>query len=118
MKLFIPPLGTKLFLLSPWTFSLHYENRNRALWDLLFAPPSMERCPTVWRSSYRETRLVTLDPGAELKVDRIYIRKGSTGYDSVTFRGHVHGPTKSGPVHHVRFWVSLEDANKMDVKVI
>jgi hypothetical protein len=116
MKLFIPPLGTKLMLLAPWTFSLIYEARNRTLWDLMFAPPEMSRFPTRWKEDFCEARSVTLDPGLTLKVERIHIRRGATGYDSVTFRGHVHGPSRSGPLHTVRFWVSLGDANKMEVR--
>jgi hypothetical protein len=58
---------------------------------------------------------MTLDPGTVLKVSRIFIRKGASNYDSVTFTGEVK---KFGVLRKVRFWVSLEDANNVDAKVV
>jgi hypothetical protein len=115
MNLFIPPLGTKLVLLAPWQFGLHYEKRNRGLWDLKFAPPVMDQYPTPWKTTFHEVRLVTLDPGTELKVDRIFIRCHTEGYDSVTFRAEVY---HMGVFKKVRFWAKLIDVNKMEVTVI
>lgn len=118
MKLFIPPLKTKLMLLKPWTFSLHYEGRNRKLWDFMFAPPDMTKWPTMWKPGYSDARLVILSAGTELRVDRVYVRKGSESYDSVTFRGQVTRSPGVGPLHKVRFWVTLHDANTIEAKVI
>jgi hypothetical protein len=118
MKLFIPPLGTKLMLMAPWVFKLHYESRNRRLWDLMFAPPEMERFPTIWKETYQDARLTYFEAGTQLTVDRIHIRKGLEGYNSVTFKGRVNAAPGVGPLYSVRFWVSLDDANKMNIKVI
>ena len=113
MNLFIPPLKTKLLLLAPWTFGLHYEYRNSKLWNLKFAPPEMVSRPNRWKSSFQDVRLLTLE--AELTVSRVFIRKGSEGYDSVTFYGGVH---HNGVIRKVRFWAKLSDVNKIKCKVI
>ena len=98
-------------LFKPWTFGLHYERRNRALWDLRFAPPEMVQYPSRWGRGFQEVRLVTLDPGTQLKVDRIYIRAGVGDYDSITFRAEV---MHMGVFRKVRFWAKLDDVNKIE----
>lgn len=45
----------------------------------------------------------TIPKDSILSVDRIYIRKGSRSFDSVTFRWNKN-----------RFWVKLDDANKIE----
>ena len=45
-----------------------------------------------------------------LTIDRIYIRKGSGDYDSITFR-IISCPDKK--MNKARFWVKLRDANKI-----
>jgi hypothetical protein len=55
-----------------------------------------------------------LSPGDVLSVDRIFIRAGSEQYNSVTFRAEVQ---HLGVVRKVRFWVRLEDANKLEYEV-
>lgn len=42
MKLFIPKLGTKLILLSDWTFTLHDEYRNEKFWKSVHGEPARE----------------------------------------------------------------------------
>lgn len=39
MKLFIPPLGTELTLVEPWTFTVYQESRNSSLIKLLTLKP-------------------------------------------------------------------------------
>ena len=109
MKLFIPPLGTRLRLRKPWTFSLMREYRNRSLWDL-FGPAEFDQISHV--ANGFNTVSVTLTPGDILTVSRIFIRKGSKDYDSVTFAGQI---LIDGVVRRVRFWAHLADANKLEV---
>lgn len=113
MNLFIPPLGTKLYLTAPWAFKLTCEYRNRSLWQLQ-TDTDLSGVPTV-HYRHNESLTLTLDPGTELIVSRIFIRKGSPGYNSVTFTGKV---SKWGVTRTVRFWVSLDDANNIKCKVI
>jgi hypothetical protein len=75
----------------------------------------MASCPSQWRAGFQEVRLVTLDKGANLRVDRIFIRQGSEDYNSVSFRGDV---SHMGVIHKVRFWAKLSDVNKIKCKVI
>ena len=53
--------------------------------------------------------------GTELKVSRIFIRKGANNYDSVTFTGKY---SHFGVKHKVRFWVTLADANNIEFTVM
>jgi hypothetical protein len=115
MKLFIPKLGTVIRLTEPWTFGLHYEHRNRRLWDMMFAPPEMQPHPNRFRFGFQDVRLLTLVDGTELKISRVFIRQGSEDYDSVTFYGGVH---HMGVIHKARFWAKLDDVNKIEYEVV
>jgi len=113
MKLFIPPLGTKLRLTKSWPFSLLCEERNRSLWNLSTGRAAMENIPLLHRRG--QAQLVCLQPDDELIVDRIFIRDGSKNFDSVTFKGTVKF---HGVYHRVRFWVPLMYANSIECEVI
>jgi len=112
MKLFIPPLGTTLRLSKPWKFELHYEKRNRAMWDLCFSIP-WDSMSHLQRGTVQPFDLTLYE--ADLTVDRIYIRQGMERHSSVTFKGAV---PSMGVIRKVRFWVSLEDANKIEGDII
>lgn len=121
-KLHIPKLDDVLTLAEDWEFALIDEYRNLSLAGLMDI--------TEFRG---EGELVKLPKGAKLKLDRIYIRKGQGSYDSVTFflvGEKVKGKTIERKWHNtvngergtyiqkipsrgVRFWVRLEDANKI-----
>ena len=68
---------------------------------------------------------VTLPAGTELKVDRIYIRKGASDYSSITFYVTNLGKVFVNPVHNpknkknkssLRFWAKLSDCNNIVFK--
>jgi len=97
MKLFIPRLGTQLTLKTAWTFTLHNEHRN-SRFRLLYhgkgaQPPSIK---------------TTIPTGAKLVVERIYIRKGASDFDSITFRLLAD---KALGLPGGRFWVKLDEIN-------
>ena len=75
----------------------------------------MTRYPTKWKESFCEARLVTLPEGTELSIERMFIRKGSEDYNSVTFRGEVG---HLGVLRKVRFWARLDDVNNIYYEVI
>ena len=126
----IPTIGTRLTLLSPWTFRLYSESRNKILGKKVKADWALD--DPAWYKSFEETKhcnsnaeihtvprnpsgrwtlrhhLVTLPVGTELVVDRIYIRRGKEEYDSITFRLLTWPGTK---IKKGRFWVRLADAN-------
>jgi hypothetical protein len=73
--------------------------------------------------SFRATRSravpyieVTLPKGTQLKVDRIYIRQGAEAFNSVTFRTTKQSPNKK--YASKRFWVKLQDANRIVADII
>ena len=113
MKLFIPPLGTRLRLTEDWSFSLLCEERNKRLWDLVTGRASMDRIPLLHRRG--QSAHVHLHKGDVLTVDRIFIREGSSNYDSVTFKGTI---MHNVVYHKVRFWVRLMWANEINCEVI
>lgn len=151
-RLFIPPLGTEIELAADWHFRLFDEHRNDKMINLLAPPRPQraidgfwglsreERADTLNKSGWQREggpftpdddvshygvskfATVSLPAGTKLKVQRIYIRQGQKGFDSVTFT--VSGlPADAGdkapalvkkkPKDIGRFWVKLADANQI-----
>lgn len=106
MKIMIPTVGTVMTLLKNWSFTLYPESRNFKLYEALGLPRPYGMHPIRDHGTQ-----VTLIPGTDLKVARVFIRMGSSQYDSVTFTGTVNGK-------RVRFWASLKDVNKMEVSIV
>lgn len=96
----IPKIGEVFELAEPWTFTLHDESRNSSLIDMV-GKRNRNRLP-----SNPQTWQVTLPAGFELKVVRVYIRQNQAAFNSVTFTCPYNGK-------RVRFWVKLDDANKI-----
>ena len=111
MIAFIPCLGTKIRLTHDFIFPLMPEMRNRKLWDLHHQPPAFEIPPRFMRSNERDTPLYN---GDEFYIERIYIRQGSEGFNSVTLKGHT---CHRGVLTPVRFWMKLKDFNRMGAEV-
>ena len=124
MRLFIPPLKTRLRLKKAWAFNLYYEQRNKTLLELLgfkfndrWGYPRVDPNPDV-------PEVVALPKGSIISVDRIYIRQHSDNFDSVTFCLQ-HCPGKIGSIvipfkkgkNIARFWAKLDDCNTMDVEI-
>jgi len=119
-KFFIPEIGTVVKLTKDWTFRLHYESRNADLLEVFGKSFS-------WRGlDYddhgKKVGDVTLKAGAELSVNRIYIRQGAGEYSSITFYLSpksviVIGKNEIVSKGKVRFWAKLSDVNKMEVQV-
>jgi len=59
---------------------------------------------------------VTLPKGTQLKIDRIYVRRGSESFSSVTFRTTKICPEKK--FASKRFWAKLREANEIVADVI
>lgn len=112
MKLWIPRCGDAAILDADWTFTLQSEYRNNDAYDLL--RPSQSKPLRHRYDSHGPDIKVTFVVGTELVFDRIYIRQGK-GYEdfaSVTFIIKEHA---NDALVGERFWVKLEDANKMDL---
>jgi alkylated DNA repair dioxygenase AlkB len=120
----IPEIGSVVKLVEDWSFALYREGRN---WDLVELT-----CPNIDRYDYRNhgkvLDFITLQKDTELRVDRIYVRKGKSEYSSITFviqatpdaRFMVNGKgKKSRPtLKKVRFWAKLADVNTSRMLVI
>lgn len=117
-QLFIPSIGDRLTIVSPWSFDLYLEHRNisfakvhghcklDASWNIYINSNS--------RKLARVTH--TMEPGTVLECDRIYIKSTSKSaktpedsYDSITWKVVVNDK----PVKAQRFWVKLADCNGM-----
>lgn len=116
MNINIPELGTKLKLSEDWEFDLYEESRNDALWLVLTGkrPEWCLRTPN--KKSF------VLPKGTVITVDRIYIRKGSSEFSSVSFNldrktlnaDHSKIIAKLAKAKgRCRFWVKLVDTNKI-----
>lgn len=140
MKLYIPRLGDTLELTYPWTFSLMKQDKNESVWRLFGLPwdpnesawgqgdiptdmceehdlivsPKNGYVPDIgWNTNHIYHKLLTLPVGARLKVERIYIRKGSPEFDSVTF-SIVKNTIPNFAGGKARFWAKLDEVNTME----
>lgn len=94
MRLYIPHLRDRIKLTEDWTFDLHREGRNTDLLAVAGEEWNYNMPPVPY----------TMSAGTVLSIDRIYIRNGQRGFDSVTFRdvNRKH-----------RFWAKLDDVNNI-----
>lgn len=103
MELFIPDIGTILKLEQDWQFTLYQEYRNK-----LFEKLDLKR----------ETQVVEIPKGTLVKVDRIYIKKGSSQFSSITF-SIPSVKSKADKLNYPnnvqlgggKFWVKLHECN-------
>lgn len=125
MNLFVPRIGTIITLVAPWQFDLYNEERNATLMTHL---GDTRATKSRW-ALYDDTDIAAqvLPVGTRLKIDRIYIRKGKDLelFNSMTFTlpdvrvdqpmfdwgGKPTGKTRKSVV---RFWVKLDDANRIE----
>lgn len=105
-KMRIPHLGDRIVIEEDWSFHLHSESRNGSLGRMLVGDD--------WTWGYGAPgHDITLPAGTSLTIDRIYIRKGASAFDSVTFNLINHpGKSKKG-FGRVRFWAKLDDVNRI-----
>jgi hypothetical protein len=112
MNLFIPEIGTKIKLEQDWQITLYSEYRNYSL----FKPFDLNS---------KENSIVELPKGLLLKVDRFYIRKGSSQFSSLTFSipkvktkaeklEYPHNITFGG----CKFWVKLHECNGLNMSLL
>ena len=139
MKLYIPEIGDQIKLIADWTFDLYNEDRNTTLMKKVNDTrevPHWNQSPTAITC--------TIPAGSILKIDRIYIRKGQEDFNSITFfwvGEHIPAhseeitypaPREQGlpdrtirtgrfvnvPKRPVRFWVKMDDANKIEFEQV
>jgi hypothetical protein len=144
IRFHMPALGDRVRLVDSLTFRLHAEYRNHSLFEALglieqkkgrevagAGWPGMERYYSEYKldpgtakapRTHGEYQIgwatVALPPGTVLQLDRIYIRKGASDFDSLTFlvvdspdaRLAPKGKKPKGFVTgKVRFWIKLQE---------
>jgi hypothetical protein len=133
VRVFIPTIGTVFTLAEDWTFPLYDESRNDAM--IAYQGLTDAIAKRHWGNDPKILKNVTLPTGTTLKVDRIYIRKGSEelkAYDSVTFivqsipdvniavtmpqdDWQIRMGKNPRTMRTIRFWAKLNDVNQMKV---
>jgi len=108
MKIFIPEIGTEMVLTKKWTFTLYQEYRNVKLWNKV----SDKEFDYHYRDKM-ESVDVTVPKGTVLILDRIYVRKGKSGYSSLSFKI----PKGDKTFGSCRFWAIIEDCNKIECEI-
>lgn len=117
MKLWIPKCGDALVLDEDWTFTLHGEYRNEDVWKVVEDEAAFKRAKKNFCQQERDgmrplkkSTDVTFPKGAELVVDRVYIRQKDYDYASVTFivKNHPNFDFVGG-----RFWAKLDQVNEV-----
>ena len=104
MKVFIPPLGTRLTLTEDWHFNLPDHNQNETLIRMLkVAPPGRIRAP----ERTNPTWPAMLPAGTELIIRTIDVRQAQNGWEKIAFS------VKIGKSPSTRFFVRGAEANKI-----
>ena len=81
MQFYIPEISDEIRLLADWHFDLHNEDRNDSLAKFLkTGQDRTNRYPAL------PPVPIVIPAGSILIIDRIYIRKGSSEFSSITFR--------------------------------
>lgn len=122
MKLFIPAVGYRIKLTSPWTFKLYNESRNDSLYVLI--NPEFKKDYEHWGDRYDGRKLkhvmATMPAATVLEVDRVYVRTANKtaqskddDYDSMTFKVVDHPALTK----RVRFWAKLSDVNNIEYEL-
>ena len=115
-SLYVPRLGDVLTLARDWSFSLYEEERNKKLFKELLPNVKIDWNALV-RRKWTYPRIipahhnVTLPEGTKLRVNRLYVRKGQGGFDSLSFYVERLGKEKEFPKNKPYFWAKLDDCN-------
>jgi hypothetical protein len=108
MKVFIPPLGTKMVLTQNWHFNLPDDSQNEPLIrELKAAPAARIRAP----AHTNPTWPAMLPAGTELIIRTIDVRQAQNGWEKIAFSVRLRNGKQT------RFFVRGAEANKIDVTV-
>jgi hypothetical protein len=108
MKLYIPEIGDVIKLRKDWEFTLYNESRNVRLFEAF----NIEYVNRYYAMDNIPAHNVKLPKNTELKIDRVYIRKGAADYSSLSFfiQSHPSDDNFKG----ARFWAKLSDVNEIE----
>jgi len=108
MKLYIPEIGDVIKLTKDWNFTLYNESRNVRLFEAF----NIEYVNRYYAMDNIPAHNVKLPKNTELKVDRVYIRKGAVDYSSLSF--FIHSHPSDDNFKGARFWAKLNDVNEIE----
>jgi len=111
MKLYVPDIGDTLKLSKDWKFYLQSEYRQRLDLDQFGTGNTVSRDSIQFYKDQDDFNEVIIPKGSVLKVDRVYIRKGSSGFSSITF---LLKEVDGKKVKSQRFWAHLRECNKIE----
>jgi len=136
-RFFIPTVGTEVKTIKDTLVDVYFEHRNekfiksiigeydkKLLWryakkEVGELPKGVKTIERKWTDTYLGERVdtnyilpVTIPCGTTLIVDRVYIRKGISDFDSITFRLGKKQSLKG------RFWLKRSDVNELIVEVV
>ncbi len=140
MKQNITKFGDYLHLEEDWTFTLTGDDRSRKMWCIVNKITTTKYWDVRNTMYHHETRIndryldrygnphkydvlvpntctVTLSKGTILCVARIYLRKGLTKFDSLTFTINKK-LNKGNPFAGCRFFASLDDCSKFEYTLL
>ena len=115
VKFYVPEIGTVVRLDEAWTFRLYDERRNEQLLGQLGMKVGR------WDRDPKHVEVV-VEAGAEMSVNRVYIRQGASDYSSLTFYLKPGAKVSKDGKEFVtkgktRFWAKLSDVNRMRVRI-
>ena len=146
---FMPTIGSQFRLETDWTFRLHSEHRNNSVfkalglieekrltrrygdgqthtWDAVVRVVDVDSANPdypIWSG----WKTITMPAGTVLQIDRIYLRKGSEDFDSLTFLlvdspdeklkpwKRIKPGAKAALNAALRFWAKLPDVQGVPI---
>lgn len=131
MLLFIPTIGVRLALMSEARVKVYFEDRNTKLLRQFGVYCHNQYYSGTLTAKFDEKQMakygaekgdgyvwLTLPVGSVLSVDRIYIRKSVSDFDSLTFNLMTRAGKEKNSFPYGRFWLKLEDVNTLDVEIV
>jgi hypothetical protein len=127
MNIFIPEIGTEIKLTQGWVFYLYTDYRNDSIFQALGThKDNLKQVFPKDSTGYLKCYEMFLPADTVLKVNRVYIRQGISGYSSVTFSicdtTHpfliYHKKLKKTKKQFGRFWAKLCDVNKIQCEIV
>lgn len=110
-QFYIPSIGDKIILQEDWECTIFFEYRNSRFIEKARPDIVPKEGGKYWAwGGDGSSVMVTFPKGTTLTIDRIYIRKGKSEWDSVTFS--MPKQPKVAPFNG-RFWAKLEDVNEI-----
>jgi hypothetical protein len=111
MNLYVPDIGDTLKLAKDWKFYLQQEHRQHLDLEQFGTGKSVSKDSIQFYRDQENFNEVIIPKGSVIKVDRVYIRKGASGFSSISF---ILIETGGKKIKAQRFWAHLRECNKIE----